>query len=152
MPKEVRYLIFSNEELYQALVADLRARSYPLPRGFLKSISIGTDEHLEVTLVYLSDKGSEFPIRFEYHDVLRAVIVYCGQRNIPLSAKSTKTLEVKNGMLGLMCTLNFNNDKITSSKGMLSYQDTHTDKFKDAAKTAAATANEKARGTPPKVS
>jgi hypothetical protein len=147
MPKEVRYLIFSNEELYQALVADLRARSYPLPRGFLKSISLGTSEQLEVTLVYLSDKGSEFPIRFEYHDVLRAMIVYCGQRNIPLSAKSTKTLEVKNGMLGLMCTLNFNNDKIAASGNTLSYQDAHTEKYKDAAKSAAAAAN-KAPSTP----
>lgn len=137
MPKEVRYLLFSNEELYQALTADVRARSQPLPKGFLKNIHIGTQDKPDIALVYVSDKGVESTIRFEDQEVLRALIVYCGYRRIPLSAKSIKTLEVKEGIVGLLCTLNFNTDKIAASGGKLSYQDEQSDRMKDATKAAA---------------
>ncbi len=146
MPKEVRYLLFSNEELYQALVNDLRARSYPLPRGFLKNIVLGKDENIDVTLIYVTDKGSEMPIRFENQDVLRSLIVYCGQRNIPLSAKAVKNLEIKDGMVGLLCTLNFNRDQIAASGDKLSYQDRHSDSLKTATKNAASAAAVKSAG------
>ena len=137
MPKEVRYLLFSNEELYQALINDLRARAYPLPRGFLKNIHIGTPDRPEISLVFVSDKGVESTIRFEDQEVLRSLIVYCGQRRIPLSAKSLKSLEIKESVIGLLCTLNFNSDTITSSGGKLSYQDKNTDRMKEAAKSVA---------------
>jgi hypothetical protein len=137
MPKEVRYLLFSNEELYQALVNDLRARSYPLPRGFLKNIVLGKGETIDVTLIYVTDKGAEMPIVFENQEVLRSLIVYCGHRNIPLSAKAVKTIEIKDGMIGLLCALNFNRDQITASGDKLKYQDQHSDSLKAAAKNAA---------------
>jgi hypothetical protein len=146
MPKEVRYLLFSNEELYQALVNDLRARSYPLPRGFLKNIVLGKDEKLDVTLVYVPDKGAEMPIRFENQEVLRSLIVYCGHRNIPLSARAVKNLEIKDGMVGLLCTLNFNRDQIAASGDKLSYQDQHSDSLKAAAKSAASSTAAKSPG------
>jgi hypothetical protein len=137
MPKEVRYLLFSNEELYQALVNDLRARSYPLPRGFLKNIVLGKGDAIDVTLIYVTDKGAEMPIVFENQEVLRSLIVYCGHRNIPLSAKAVKTIEIKDGMIGLLCALNFNRDQITASGDKLKYQDQHSDSLKAAAKNAA---------------
>jgi hypothetical protein len=132
MPKEVRYLLFSNEELYQALLNDLRARSQPLPRGFLKNIVLGKAENIDVTLIYVTDKGAEMPIHFENQEVLRSLIVYCGHRNIPLSAKAVKTIEIKDGMVGLLCTLNFSRDQITASGDKLSYQDRHSEILKAA--------------------
>jgi hypothetical protein len=138
MPKEIRYLLFSNEELYQALIADLRARSQPMPKGYLKNIHLGTPDNPDVTLVYVNDKNIESSFRFEDQDVLRALIVYCGYRRIPLSAKSVKMLEIKDGVVGLLCTLNFNNDKIAATGGKVSYQDDQTDSMKNAAKAVAA--------------
>jgi hypothetical protein len=144
MPKEVRYLLFSNEELYQALTNDLRARSHPLPRGYLKNIRVGSPENPDVVLTYINDKNVESVIRFEEPEVLRALIVYCGYRHIPLSAKSIKTVEVKDGVVGLLCKLNFNNDKITAVGGTVSYGDEHSERMRDAAKSAA-TGNTTAR-------
>jgi hypothetical protein len=151
MPKEVRYLMFSNEELYQALLANLRGRAQPMPKGFLKSIAVKSDEKQTVTLVFASQKGPQDVIIFEEQEVLRTLIGYCSQRHIPLSAKATKTIEVKDGTIGLMCTLNFNSDKITASGDKLSYQDAQTDSFKNAAKAAATTAT-KAPAPAPKTS
>jgi hypothetical protein len=137
MPKEVRYLLFSNEELYQALTNDLRARSQPLPRGYLKNLRVGSPEHPDVLLTYVNDKNVESTIRFEEPEILRALIVYCGYRHIPLSAKSIKTVEVKDGVVGLLCKLNFNNDKVTAIGGTVSYGDEHSDRMKETAKAAA---------------
>jgi hypothetical protein len=137
MPKEVRYMLFSNEELYQALTNDLRARAHPVPRGYLKNIQIGSPEHPNVTLVYVNDRSVESSIRFEEQEILRALIVYCGYCHIPLSAKSVKTVEVKDGAIGLLCKLNFNSDKVTTGGGKVSYQDEHSERMKETAKAAA---------------
>lgn len=138
MPKEVRYLLFSNEELYQALVADQRARAQPLPKGYLKQIHIGPADNPDIALTFVSDKGIESTIRFTESDVLRALIVYCGYRRIPLSAKSIKTLEIKDGIVGLLCTLNFNTNKIATTGSTVSYQDEQTDSLRAATREAAA--------------
>lgn len=141
MPKEVRYLLFSNEELYQALVADQRARAQPLPKGYLKNIHIGPASNPDIALTFISDKGIESTIRFGDHDVLRALIVYCGYRRIPLSAKSIKILEIRDGVVGLLCTLNFNTNQIATAGGTVSYQDEQTDSLRNATKEAAAARN-----------
>jgi hypothetical protein len=138
MPKEVRYLIFSSEELYQALLISLQGRA---PKGVLRGLAINNDPNQVVTLTYLNNKGSQELIRFDEQEVLRSLIVYCGRRHIPMSAKANKMLEVKDGAVGLMCTLNFeNSNKITASGDKLSYQDEKTDNFKDDAKRVAAAA------------
>lgn len=138
MPKEVRYLLFSNEELYQALTADLRARAHPLPKGYLKNLHVGPADNPDIALTFINDKNIESTIRFADQEVLRALIVYCGYRRIPLSAKSIKTLEIRDGVVGLLCTLNFNNDKIATTGGTVSYQDEQTDSLRNATKEAAA--------------
>lgn len=145
MPKEVRYLLFSNEELYQALVADQRARAQPLPKGYLKHIHIGSADNPDIALTFVSDKGIESTIRFSEQDVLRALIVYCGYRRIPLSAKSIKTLEIRDGVVGLLCTLNFNTNKIATTGNTVSYQDEQTDSLRNATKDAAAAKTAAAR-------
>lgn len=106
MPKEVRYLLFSNEELYQALVADLREHAQSLPQGNLKNIHVGASDKPSIALVHVTEQGVESTIRFENHEVLRAMIAHCGARKIPLSAKAAKTLEFKDGTVGMLCTLN----------------------------------------------
>jgi hypothetical protein len=105
MPQEIRYLLFSNEELYQALSAGSRAHGRPLPRGFLKSVVLGEATTIDVTLICVTDDGVEVPICFQQHHIISALIAYCGQRKIPMSAKAAKTLEIKNGQIALLCAL-----------------------------------------------
>lgn len=140
MPKEVRYLLFSNEELYQALINDLRVRACPMPKGYLKKINLSRDDKFDVTLVYATDQGSDLAVRFEEADVLRALIAYCCSRHIPMAAKATKSVEVKDGLVGLLCTLNFNRDHIAVSGDKVSYQDGDTVRAKEAARKATAPA------------
>ena len=112
MPQEFRYVLFSSEELSAALVYDLRACGRTVPRGFLRRIILGDGATISVTLMCVTDKGGEMPIRFEHHEVLRALIVYCGHRNIPLPTKAVKSLEIRNDRVALLCVMI---PKVTSS-------------------------------------
>jgi hypothetical protein len=151
MTKEIRYLLFSNEELYQALTASLRARDKPLPKGFLKSIRVGTTDKPQIALRYVSDNGAESTIAFEDQDVLSALIVYCRQNHIPLAAKATKALEIRGGAVGLFCTLNFKATKITTTDNKVSYGDEHSDAMTDKVmRTVASVSGELRAETPAK--
>ena len=105
MPQEIRYLLFSNAELYQALSAASRVDGRPLPRGFLKEVILGEAASIDVTLICVTDEGAEAPIRFEQHQIISSLIGYCRQRQIPMCAQAVKTLEIKNARIALLCTL-----------------------------------------------
>lgn len=107
MTKEVRYMLFSNEELYQALTLHLRSRNFELPKGFLKSIQIGEAGMPAIALTYVCDKGGELAFRFDNQEVLAALIGYCHNYRIPLPSRGAKTLEIKDGSIGLLSTMNF---------------------------------------------
>ena len=138
MTREVRYLMFSKEELYHALSTAWRVQGKQLPKGFLKDIRIGTTAKPEIALRYLSNEGAETLIEFEDQDVMAALLAYCKQSNIPMSAKATKSLEIKDGMVGMFCTLNFKISTITAENDKLSYSDQQTNCMKEKAKAATA--------------
>ena len=138
MTREVRYLMFSKEELYHALSGAWRVQGKKLPKGFLKDIRIGTTAKPEIALRYLSNEGAETLIEFEDQDVMAALLAYCKQSNIPMSAKATKSLEIKDGMVGMFCTLNFKISTITTENNKLSYSDQQTNSMKEKAKAATA--------------
>jgi hypothetical protein len=105
MPQEIRYLLFSNAELVQALSDASRAEGPPLPTGFLKAVILGDAAPIDVTLICVTDAGVEVPIRFEQHHVISSLIGYCRRRQIPLCAQAVKTLEIRNRGIALLCTL-----------------------------------------------
>lgn len=117
MPREVRYVLFSEEELYRALINDLRERHLPMPHGFLTRIVLGKGAPIDVTVICATDEGVEIPTRFESEDVLRSLILYCAERSIPMSKKAVKTLEIKGGMLTLVCTLGLQSPGTATSTG-----------------------------------
>src|SRR5690349_19376689 len=105
MPQEYRYVLFSSDELSAALVYDLRTCRRSTPPGFVKSLILEEGVTIGVTLVSTTDSGSEMPIRFEHHEVLRALVVYCGHRKIPLPAKAHKSLEIRHNRIALLCVI-----------------------------------------------
>ena len=122
-----------------------------MPKGFLKDIRIGTTAKPEIALRYISNEGAETLIEFEDQDVMAALLAYCKQSNIPMSAKATKSLEIKDGMVGMFCTLNFKINTITNENDKLSYSDQQTNSMKEKAKaaTAALVATPEARPSAP---
>jgi hypothetical protein len=105
MPQEIRYLLFSNAELFQALSDSSRADGRPLPTGFLKEVILGESAPIDVMLICVTDNGVEVPIRFEQHHVISSLIGYCKRRQIPMCAQAVKTLEIRDRRIALLCTL-----------------------------------------------
>jgi hypothetical protein len=105
MPQEFRYVLFTSEELSAALVYDLRACRRTVPPGFVKSIVLEDGVTISATLMCVMDNGCDMPIRFEHHEVLRALVVYCGHRKIPLPAKAVKSLEIRRNRIALVCVI-----------------------------------------------
>ena len=103
--KELRYLLFSNEELSLALLAWLRVRNSELSQGFLKRLTINNLGKPDITLTYINNKGGELLHRFDDQDVVSALILHCRENHIPLSARASKSLEVHEGSIGLLCKL-----------------------------------------------
>ena len=103
--KELRYLLFSNEELSLALLSWLRVRNSELSQGFLKRLTINNIGKPDITITYISNKGAEMLHRFDDQDVVSALILYCRENHIPLSARAAKSLEVHDGTIGLLCKL-----------------------------------------------
>ena len=121
MTKEVRYMLFSNEELYQALTLHLRSRNFELPKGFLKSIQIGETGMPVIALTYVCDKGGDLAFRFDNQEVLGALIGYCRHFHIPLPSKGAKTLEIKDGSIGLLSTMNFKTQTTSPSGSCMTF-------------------------------
>ena len=146
MTREVRYLMFSEEELYLALTEALRVQGKKIPKGTLKRIHVGTTAKPDIALHYInnkgaetiSDQGAEIVIPFEDQDVMSALLLYCRQHNIPMSAKATKTIEIKDGTVGMFCTLNFKVTTMTSQDDKISYGDKQANGMKEMAKTLTA--------------
>jgi len=103
--KELRYLLFCNEELSLALLSWLRVRNSELSQGFLKRLTINNLGKPDITLTYINNKGGELLHRFDDQDVVSALILYCRENHIPLSARAAKSLEVHDGAIGLLCKL-----------------------------------------------
>ena len=105
MPQEFRYVLFTSEELSAALVYDLRACRRTVPPGFVKSIILEDGVTITATLMSVMDNGCDLPLRFEHHELLRALVVYCGHRKIPLPAKAVKSLEIRKNRIALLCVI-----------------------------------------------
>lgn len=105
MPQEFRYVLFSSDELSAALVYDLRTSRARVPPGFVKSIILEEGVTIAVTLMCTTDNGNEMPIRFEHHEVLRALVVYCSHRKIPLPVKAHKSIEIRHKRVALLCVI-----------------------------------------------
>lgn len=103
--KELRYLLFSNEELYLALLSWLRVRNAELSLAFLKRLTINNLGKPDITIDYVNNKGVELAHRFDDQDVVSALILYCRENHIPLSARAAKSLEIHDGAIGLLCKL-----------------------------------------------
>lgn len=115
--KELRYLLFSNEELYLALLSWLRVRNSDLSVGFLKRLTINSVGKPDITINYVNDKGAELVHRFDDQDVVSALILYCRDNHVPLSARAAKSLEVHDGAIGLLCKLSPKSNADSPSDG-----------------------------------
>ena len=105
VPKELRKVIFSRNELQAALVSHLLHSGRAMPSRLIDRLEIG-EGLAAVTIVFQpgdSAEVQEWPLSQE--EVAAALIRYCGQFNIPLPRAAKKRLQPDNGNLALIFSL-----------------------------------------------
>ena len=114
MPKEIRYLLFSADELRDCL--------HDYANGHA---AVGTDRYVAVQDVSLTQTpeggvGAHVKLRkqgndeieerdFVASDLNSALLLFCGKRSIPLAKRAQKSVEIFSDQIALMMTLDFPN-------------------------------------------
>ncbi len=105
MPRELRKVIFSQNEVQAALVNHLLHAGRSMPNRSIDRVEIG-DGSPAVTIFFQPGDPTEvqeWP--FSQEEVAAALIRYCGQYAIPLPRAAKKRLQVDNDSLALIFSL-----------------------------------------------
>ncbi len=107
MPQEVRYLMFSRQELCDAVMNLMASRGDRRTIVGPKVDLCGEDGMPSVTLFYSDLQSTERrSMLFHEHDLLSAAILYCREHRVQLPLKGQKRLEIMHERLALIVSMN----------------------------------------------
>ncbi|MCH7487729.1 MAG: hypothetical protein IIC04_12175 [Proteobacteria bacterium] len=105
MPKELRKLTFSAGEL-QAAVMDYCLRTkIPVPKANIQDLVLSDDPEETVTIQFMPTEGQISEVKLAREQVAASLIRFCGLNAIPLPRSAQKVLQVQNGALSLMISM-----------------------------------------------
>ena len=112
MPTEMRRIVFSNEELMNA-INFFNAPNIPkLPEGRIAAASIDPADKSNIILRFISyNRDDERDIVISIPNLGAVLISYCIKNKIPMSKKASKTLKIIGDNVSL--ELHFGNDQIS---------------------------------------
>lgn len=123
--REIRRIIFSNDELLSAFAAYSRKMPDFLPPGRLVSCtpvgSAGVESEVRLKIeTTLGSSVKEIEIVCRGTEVLQPLILSCLENNIPLSREGRKVFLVVDSQANLMTDLNFDFDLVFEEAPMTS--------------------------------
>ena len=125
MPKEINYLVFSNEELSAAITGLRRSQGNPLPGDTVERLTTRkTETSFQVTVwVKTNRSGKVILVIVDPHEVLSALILFCKSVGIPLALKAHKALDVIGDQVAMLATVNFSYSRPEEKNGVIVYTD-----------------------------
>lgn len=106
--KELRCLVFTEQEVVKAVLDRRRKRREPLPEGTVRGVTYNAGASVETKIQVVDDYGKDCSMTLGEPEVAAALVGYCMGRKIPLPVDSDKSLYLINDALTLMITMNFN--------------------------------------------
>lgn len=100
--REVRCVIFEEREVLAAVVAARRARSQPMPPGFVSRITLHEEDIVHATFDISADDGRNIRLAIGETELAAALIRYLLDRSVLVPAKLRKMLIVTERQLGLV--------------------------------------------------
>ncbi|HVM80670.1 MAG TPA: hypothetical protein VMU06_16745 [Stellaceae bacterium] len=98
MPSESRVIKFTDRELLEAVAAYCVKSARLAPGAAITSPLVSNEGEIKLSFEP-SPSGPVVTLR--QNEILAAIILYCGQRRIPIPRRSIKSLRVANGGLSL---------------------------------------------------
>ena len=106
MPKELRKLVFTQDELQAAAVAYCYREGMRLPKGILKSVTFGPEEQVCLNFSTLADGGPS-RIRLTRDQIGAAIIRYCRSLRIPIPRLGQKVVNPDGDGVALLINLQY---------------------------------------------
>jgi hypothetical protein len=103
MPTEMRYIVFTPNEILRSITQYSQRRREPLPRGTVTNLKIEEQPEIRVVLSITGDtKTVADTVIFQGAELAAALVMYCIEHKIPLPATGArKTLRMIDHQLGL---------------------------------------------------
>ena len=106
MPKELRKLVFTSDELQTAAVAYCYREGIKLPKGILKSVTFDADEKVSLNFSALADGGTT-RIWLTRDQIAAAIIRYCRSLRIPIPRLSQKIVNPDGDGIALLINVQY---------------------------------------------
>jgi len=106
LPKQVRCLVFTKEEIFSALVEHRRRQQLPLPSGYVEKIVTETGNVGAVAYLRICCDAARETIQVEFDntEIQEALIGFCQSRHIPLARRSEKRIVLQGSSIALIAT------------------------------------------------
>jgi hypothetical protein len=105
MPKELRKVVFTRDELQAAAVAYCYRQGMKLPKGMLQSVTF-ENEQVSLNFSVISEKGPT-RIRLTRDQIAAAIILYCRSLRIPIPKQSQKIVNPDGDGIALLVSLQY---------------------------------------------
>jgi hypothetical protein len=116
--KELRCLVFSEQEVVSAVVERRRRLREKLPEGSIQRVDYSTENGVSVTIHVVNDNGKGEVLVIQETEAAAALVNFCMSRKIPMPVDSDKYLQVINDGMTLMITMRFNKQHRGSHAGI----------------------------------
>jgi hypothetical protein len=115
MPTELRTIVFSQQEVLEALVALDRVSKQGWPAGQIMGLHLESEPALSVHLDLMATDGLRKRVAIAIPNVAAALIGYCKSKRIPLARHARKSLQVVGDQLALRLTQGTRETQIDTS-------------------------------------
>ena len=107
MTSETRRIIFTAEELIQAISRHRRDEKQPLPESRIRGAKVESGEGPVPRVTFVLDPGLDgtTEINFRQTEIAVALIKFCRLKKIPLPKRAEKSLGVERGQIALVLQL-----------------------------------------------
>ncbi|WP_339862900.1 hypothetical protein [Thalassospira alkalitolerans] len=99
--RELRCIIFEENELIKALIGYRRRTGKPLPPGQVGKLEIDKTPEIIVRLNIIADHGGAIIVPTAGAELAAALIAYCIDVRVPVPASSKKSITIIDGHVAL---------------------------------------------------
>jgi hypothetical protein len=101
MPIEMRRIVFSNDELRQALDAYLLSIGQSLPVGYLQGVRFGEDHSQVLLTIYDRRREQTHEAKVDAAHVAAGLMKFCFSNGIPIPKQARKSISMAGDGLAL---------------------------------------------------
>ena len=121
MSKEVRCIMFSAEDTHAAVASFLGRKLKGLDPYAVHRVELSSQDGAVSARVSLSGERTGDAPTLDPNEIMAAMLMHCRGQRIPLSNRSTKKIELSEGRLVLVMSMNFESVQPAVGKGAVVY-------------------------------